>query len=174
MRVSRSLICGLLATIIGCSPPRNAPVDFCKEQGRRIPDKERFVSVLVDIVQQEKKFERDFGRDGVHFFSWRRTYRAGRPGASEQHVAIAYVKAFPNCCETTPPSFLDPARVSDEEWESLSHSLMVRDLEWVREVYIWRELPTQSDPDTDDRIGRISSACNDKITYLRYLHAAIE
>ena len=168
------LVCTLSLAVADCSPPREAPIDFCQEQGRRIPDKERFISALVDILPQEKKFVRDFGRNGVHYFSWRREYLAVHPDLDNRAIERAYLDAHPSCCETTSPSFLDPTRVSDEEWDSLSNSLMVRDQEWVAEVYIWRELPPHPDPKFNERIGRISSVCNDKITYLGYLHAAIE
>jgi hypothetical protein len=167
-------VAALSATMLlaGCGTPRAAPPDYCKQQSRKIPNNERYVSVLLNILKSEQTYVRKFGPDGVHFLKWHRDYAHEHPETVDQDIAKEYVATFPNCCSIEAPAYLDSSRIDDEGWNYIYEISL--QYEWVAEVYVWRKLPPHGDPNLEDRIGRIVSPCSDKIRYFGDLRAVLE
>lgn len=173
MKWQGAIVFALAIASSSCTSPRVAPEDFCKVQGRRIPDKERIAAVLVNLVKDEDRYSNDiapdgyhYDRGGMHYFAWRRSYRADHSNSPELDVANAYVSAYPGCCAVVPPTFPDSKKVPDEIWYEIDPTILS---DWVAEVQIWTKFPFGEKSNDNQIVSRAVSACNNKINHITFM-----
>ncbi len=155
-QVQAILFCALL-TSCGQSKPELFP-DYCEEQKRQIPTKERYRAVLLDILKNKEEYDAKFGPNGVHFFVYRDAYLSDDSDISDAEIADSYVTKFPDCCRITLPEYY--LTMTARSAEDLYDVYQTGD--WVKDVYVKRNIPADSGV-SNIEFYRIVSDCGEWI-----------